>query len=186
MKIAIDVDGVLADQLAPTLTSINDVFGVTVQPEEITTWDEDIPGTPTDIKTEIEAALEDPQFVREMPVIEGAVEAVSKLERDSHYIIIATNRPEAIIDATEDWLIGHGIPFDEIHSTEEKSKADIAADVLIDDYYRNLERFTHDGRSGILYQRPYNLEYLSGLNEHTPICSADGWEAVLDVLCSCD
>lgn len=185
MRIAIDIDGVLADQLKPTLAEANEQFGVEVKPNQIETWDEPIPGTPTDIKTEIEAALERPDFVRTMPMICGAAKAIQTLKHRGHTLVIATNRPERILGPTQEWLSENDIPFDELHSTEHMTKADIPAEVLIDDYYRNIEEFTQDGRCGILFQRPYNLGYIQDNSDSSSIRLANGWDEVLQTLRTC-
>ncbi len=80
MRVAIDIDGVIADQIAGVLERIEKQYGVRMTREEVRAWDQPVPGTTTDIKIEIEKALStDPTYILGMPAIEGSVESIARL-----------------------------------------------------------------------------------------------------------
>ena len=70
ITIAIDVDGVLAEQVVPTLLRIKDKYGISLSKEQITAWE--FPIGNTDIKTEIELAEMEADFVKSMLPIDAS------------------------------------------------------------------------------------------------------------------
>ena len=153
MQLLIDIDGVIADQVTPVLKKLNQQLGLSVTREQIRTWDEPI--GPTDIKTEIEAALLDPEFVLTMDLIDGAREALAMLAR-SHQITIATNRaPEATLP-TKQWLARNSIPYSNYINTAVSGKGKLVGDVLVDDYPGNALDFSNSGMLAILFGQPWN------------------------------
>lgn len=188
MNIAVDVDGVLAEQVKPVLDRLNDRFeeeiirelGRPMRKSDIKTWDEPIPGTDTNIKIEIEKAHEDPEYVLSMPVINGARPTLEELKSHGFNITIATSRTNVSSEATKEWLRSKSIPYDEYVSTNGSSKAILDAETLIDDYPRNVTDFTESGRCGILFQQPWNS--LESCERHPRTYGAESWEHAKDIL----
>lgn len=165
MKIAIDVDGVLAEQISPALEAIDSDHHMTKS--DIQRWDQPIPEAETNIKEVIEKNLQDMEFVLSMSAISGAIEGMKDLQRLGHSLYIITDRPSSARLATKEWIIQQGIPFDKITHTNGKSKAESDARVLIDDYPKNIDEFAGKSRYGLLFSQPWNESYqLTGRNQY--------------------
>lgn len=182
MNIALDVDGVLAEQVPAVLEPIRDEYDVEMEKEEVRSWDEAIPNTDTNIKILIESSLEDPEFVRGMSPVEGAVEGVSALKGDGHRLVIATARGSHIKESTESWLRRHGFEYDEIRSVENRSKATLHADVLVDDYPKNVVEFSDSTGTAVLFVQPWNEDFAERVGADDSIHVARGWDEVLRIV----
>jgi 5'-nucleotidase len=184
MKVAIDVDGVLADHVPAVLSKLrteNPEFAMTK--EDVQSWDEELPTIGSDMKVEIERAESTSNFVKSIPPIKGAVQATNQIADDGHDIIIVTNRPESILPATHEWLEYHGIPHrrEESLSTNGMSKSVADADILIDDFPANLREFMNVGL-GILFIQPWNLSFIDEFRTDEQSFVADTWKDVQDIL----
>lgn len=182
MNIAIDVDGVLAEQVPAVLEPIRDEFDVEMRKEEVRSWDEPIPDTETNIKILIEDRLEDPKFVEDMSTVPGAVEALSSLKWKGHKLIIATARGDHVVESTENWLRNHGFEFDEVRSVENRSKATLQADLLVDDYPKNVTEFSDSTGTAILFLQPWNEDFARQVEADDPVYVANGWDEVLRIV----
>lgn len=182
LNIAIDVDGVLAEQVPAVLEPIRDELGVEMEKEEVRSWDEAIPDTDTNIKILIENHLEDPEFVRRMSAVDGAVEGVRTLERKGHRLIIATARGDHIKESTENWLQRHGFEYDEVRSVENRSKSTLHADLLVDDYPKNVVEFSGSTGTAILFLQPWNEDFAEQRGTDDSIYVANGWDEVLRIV----
>ncbi len=181
MKVAIDVDGVLANQVPPVLRLLNRKYGLNVRKRNIRRWDEPI--ADTDIKVEIEGNLLNPNFLNNMRLINGAKDAANQISK-KHYIVIATNRDPKVVIQTQNWLNRKGIPFNEFISTKIEGKGAVDADVLIDDYPGNIVEFQAKNRYAILFDQPWNREFdiEKEVPESKKVYRAHGWKEVLRFL----
>jgi len=181
MRIAIDIDGVIADQIPGVLKRIKDKYGVQMTKGQIRRWDEPVPDTTTDIRVEIETALsKDPNYILEMPVIHGAVDAITQLDQEGHTIILATHRDPAVEMHTRKWLVAMGIRFHGVLNTIGVGKGSIVADVLVDDNPDNVMAFSAGGRTGLLFTQPWNDNFEQG--RHERILRVHGWGEVMKVI----
>ena len=182
MRIAIDVDGVLAEQVPAALGKIKSRNAdVWMNKSDVTEWDADIPESDTDIKQLIETELRDPEFVRSMSPVGGATEGMQRLAREGHKLVIVTDRPSPSIGPTEDWLSSLGVPYDEIISTNGRTKAETRTDVLIDDYPGNVGSFLDNDRYAILFSQPWNTgSNITNLNSRA--FRAQNWIEVVETI----
>lgn len=180
MKIAIDIDGVIGDQVDPVLKRIKRNYGVTMDYFDVQSWAEPIPNTNTDIHKEIKKAEKDQEYVLEMPTIDGAVSTISKLESEGHEICIVTGRPEAIADLSKKWIEGLNFASNEFYCTDGKSKSDIDADVIIDDRNDHVVEFVESGdeRYGIIFSRPWNSIEVEKANISPSIKFTHRWSEI--------
>ena len=81
LTIGIDVDGVLADQIAGVLPLIRERYDINLRYEDITDWR--LPIANTDIAQEIVRAQENREYVLNMRVHEGAKRVLDFLHRDT-------------------------------------------------------------------------------------------------------
>ncbi len=96
-----------------------------------------------------------PGFFRNVPVMEGSVEGLRKLNEKYDVIVVslATEFPSSLTDK-QYWLHEH-FPFigwRQIVFCGDKSL--IKADIMIDDHLKNLDNF--DGET-IMYTQPHNM-----------------------------
>lgn len=146
MRILVDIDGVLAEQVSPALDRYNAAHGANVLRSDIVTYNEPVDNT--DIGAII-ASVD----VRDCPLIAGAREAMVQLCR-RHHVMIVTARPVALMEPTEAWLVHNRIPYHSWMSTKDKS--DAPGDVLIDDYTGHVAAFAAKGKRAILFDQPWN------------------------------
>ena len=160
--VALDVDGVLAEQVPPVLARAEKEMGVRMRKKEITEWDTPVGEIPFDKL--IARYLLDPEFVISMPVVEGAQSAVKAIRTNckaNYKVIVASSRPKETEAYTIKWLTQNfGITPDMFRNTIGTKKSAIAAHILIDDYVPNRKSFTDEGhgRKGILFSQPWNTQ----------------------------
>lgn len=184
LTVAIDVDGVLAEQVIPVLQRIKEKYGISLSKEQITEWDYRIGDT--DIKTEIELALTDESFVRAMPPIQGCREALGILTRSFH-VVVATSRHPMTDSWTREWLSANGIKYHRLVNTYAEGKSLPEVQILIDDYVGNIEEFVAsagDSRQAVLFSQPWNTDHhsLMPFIVAKQVYVATGWSKVVDLI----
>ena len=185
IPVGIDVDGVLGDQVPPALMRIQQrkKIGIGYTKERITNWNQPIDGSSID--KEIEEALLDPEFVREMPLVPGSTAAMSELHKKFH-IVISTSRPLETESETIKWL-RRNFPksFHEFVNTRLFGKETLGLKILVDDYSNNIRRFASAGGIGLLFSQPWNIAEDDELREQIragKVIRCNGWDAVKDTL----
>lgn len=182
MRVAIDVDGVLAEQVMPVLRRVYPT-GDGMGKEEILAWNQPLRGTPLNIKDEIEKNLGEEDFVLAMEPLPGAVAGVQRLSEMGCRITIATARLPNTSAWTKAWLKRHSIPFDTFLSTAGKDKSSVEADLMVDDYPGNLEAFAKNGGVPVLFDQPWNRQ--SSIRKETlapRLVRAKTWPEVVEIV----
>lgn len=155
MKIAVDIDGVLADQVSAVLLEIEKTYGHKYCKSDINRAHWSFEGI--EIWTEIGRLLADPEYVMRVPLIEGSQKAIKQLcERD--VIVVTARRPNAE-EATRRWLREHFPCLTQYYHARTGTKHNIPSDVLIDDLDMNIVEFVRSNpdRRGILFLHPWSL-----------------------------
>lgn len=183
LTIAVDVDGVLAEQVIPVLQRIKEKCGISLSKEQITEWEFRIGNT--DIKTEIELAEKEEDFVRSMLPIEGCREALDILAQSFH-VVVATSRHPMTDSWTREWLSANGIKYHRLINTHAEGKSLPKVQILIDDYVRNIEEFVTSGsdlRQAILFSQPWNTapRSLTPFIRAKQVYVVSGWGKVVDL-----
>jgi len=183
-RLAIDIDGVVVEQVIPVLEKVNSEMGLELSKYDITDWE--YPFGQTNIKIEIEKAEGDREFVLQMPPIDSALEALAILSRKYH-ITFATSREEVTQPWTREWLHSQGIYYDGLINTRTQGKTIPEADILIDDYIGNINTFLRNGsldREAILFAQPWNQDTteVSDMLQLGRVKIAHSWEAILGML----
>lgn len=187
LQIAIDLDGVLAEQVIPVLQKLKQEMNIDVNKYMITDWEYPIGGT--NIKIEIEKAERQEDFVKKMPLIEGAADA-TRMMSEKFQIVIATSREVITDDWNRDWLVSHGIKYDTFINTHSTGKKLDGIDILVDDYVGNIKTFINgdkENRRAILFAQPWNqnIREIADLITEKKVEIAHSWDAVLALL-DCD
>ncbi len=165
LKIGIDIDGVLANQIHGILPRIQARLGMSLRYEDVTDWRLPLGGS--DIAKEIGLALEDEGYVMGMRVHDGAREIVDELYGE-HRIVVMTARPPEARAWTSQWLQNHGFTFDELVNVKEQNKSLYRTDVLIDDYVGNIKEYLRNAKgTAILVDQPWNRREREELKEWT-------------------
>lgn len=156
MRIGIDVDGVLANQVAAVLPRIEAKYGLRLSYGQLDQWR--YPLGDSDIGIEIMEAMEDSDWIRSMPVHPGCAEALDGLKTLGE-VVIVTARPAESAEATLEWLESNRLPFHRIVHCLGTEKVQQNLDILVDDYTGNIEGFLACGSGmGVLLDQPWNQE----------------------------
>jgi 5'(3')-deoxyribonucleotidase len=182
--IAVDMDGVLVEQVIPVLTKLKRTMSVNLCKCDITDWQ--FPIGATNIKDEIEKAERDEQFVKTMPPIKDAIEGIQELSGKFN-IIIATSRETCTDSWSIDWLDRHSITYERFINTRSEGKILSGIDILIDDYIENIREFMTNGarnRQAILFAQPWNYDTttITDLISSGKVRIAHSWQAIMAML----
>lgn len=154
VRIAIDMDEVMADALAEHLRRYNTAFGASVTPDDLRGRHiED--HVPAAHRAALDAML-DESFFAELPVMPGCQDVVRELSlRHDVFVVTAAMDVPCSFDAKYRWLQRHFpfIPASNIVFCGDKGIVD--ADYLIDDRPRHFGRFK--GRP-LLFSAPHNAD----------------------------
>jgi 5'(3')-deoxyribonucleotidase len=182
LVVGVDVDGVLGEQVPPVLERLKRKKNLNFTKEEITEWDLQVNGT--NISKEIEEALLDPNFVKEMPLVQGATDALKQVYKKYH-VVIVTSRPLETEKETKDWLKMH-FKYHEFINTREMGKNITGINVLIDDNLQNIEAFASSGGFGLLFSQPWNQKIesntLKDFIQTGKVIRCENWNDVLKAL----
>jgi 5'(3')-deoxyribonucleotidase len=182
--IAVDMDGVLVEQVVPVLQKVKQEVGIELNKYDITEWEYAFGGT--NIKTEIIRAEREREFVLQMPPMEYAIEALRILS-EKFDIVIATSRERCTDSWSQEWLNKHGVPYHNFVNTGSQGKILASADIIIDDYIENIEAFIRKGlphRWAILFAQPWNHDTrsIADLLKSGKVRVANSWQTVLALL----
>lgn len=169
MRIAVDMDGVLADVMEQFFRYDEKDHGKRKTLEEITG------------KPELEAFprsreyVYTPGFFREAPVIPGSREILPLLNEKYDVFIVsaATEFPQSLAEKQE-WL-NEFFPFIQWQQMVFCGlKTIVNADIMIDDHFKNLDCFKG---TTILFSQPHNLQHPEG--RHRRVHS---WNEIAELL----
>lgn len=180
MKIALDIDGVLADQVGAVLKRIEREYGQKYFKSEVNQAHWSFGGR--DIWVEISKLLTDSEYVLAVPVIEGSQTAIQQLGSQDLCVVTA-RRPETE-KATKQWLRKHFPSLTEYYHARTGTKHTIPSNVLIDDFDLNIVEFVKSdpNRRGILFKQPWSIND-AGVEEYSDqVYFCDGWKNALKVL----
>lgn len=180
LKIGVDIDGVLGDQVTPILKKINNKYNKNLSKKDIVEWDYKIDDT--NIEIEIHKALRHSEYILNMPVISDAENCMDYLF-SNFYIVIASSRPKEAENNTKKWLEPK-FKFHKYVNTHETGKSSLKVDILIDDNISNIKEFTESNRVGILFSQPWN-QYHNAIKDKIKkqkIFFCEGWTEIIYIL----
>jgi 5'-nucleotidase len=159
--VLLDVDGVMADFVTAALRTIQEVRGLVVPPEQITTWHvhESIPGCHR-WWPEVEQHMFAPGWCEAIPPFPGAREGLASLRQlaDVFFVTSPWKSPTWAYERTR-WLraqMGVEDAHERVVSTQAKHL--VAGDVFVDDKPENVAAWAADHPSGLalLWDQPTN------------------------------
>lgn len=171
MRIAIDMDEVLADPIHKFIQLYNRDHQVPLE-LVIKPGTEIFQNVPDEVNDKWFDYINEKGFFRDLPVIEGAVEAVKKLQQQYDvYIVSAAMEFRNSLEDKLDWLAEH-FPFIDWKHIIFCGEKIVNVDIMIDDRIKNFSGF--NGRP-LLFTSPHNLL----ITEYERV---DNWEQVLNKL----
>ena len=168
-RVLLDVDGVLADFLSPSLEILSRLSGQLWVPSDFPTWD---------LFDTVSREFERPFFddvnklgwCQALPVYEDAIEGVSRLREHADIYIVTSpmNHVPTWTHEREQWLKEHFSiePKKVVHTS---AKYICRGDVLVDDRPSNIEAWEaeHPDGVGLLWNQPYNQGVRVGVRVRT-------------------
>lgn len=157
MRIAFDVDNVLADSMTCWCRKASDKLGKVITKEQIRSHK--ILGSVKLSYSEI-IRLQDEVWEewKDLPPTEQDLsKKLDVFRRNDFQVLIVTSRPLRSSDFVRNWLLNNNIPYDEFYSIGPyRLKSEINADALVDDAPEHMRDFVRHGRTGFLYAQPWN------------------------------
>lgn len=155
IKLGVDIDGVIADQVTNLLPLINRQFNLSLEYNDITEWRKKIGNT--DIAELIISIQRDSSFIIDLPIIKDSSKILNILKSE-YEINLLTAREVITKNSTINWLNKMKIPYDNIYNLKEGDKSLIDVRILIDDYQNNIINYLKSKPKsiGILFRQPWN------------------------------
>jgi len=155
MKIALDVDGVLADVIISWINYSNSVRPK-ISKHQITNWEfwKEFQIDPFDLYSEFSSCWKNWMSI---PTTEANLSSITKSLSSLGQVDIVTARECSTDSFVKSWLDHHDIFYDDYVSViDGPMKADLDYDVFIDDSPLNAEKFVKNDKKMILYSQPWN------------------------------
>ena len=167
LRLGIDLDGVVADFNVGWMERYNREFGTQLHHSQVVMWDglQGLTHFPT-MEAFWDWARSGPASIfRDLPIFEGAREAMERLAT-AHRIVIVSSKFDWAIPDTLAWLADHRIPAREIHFVWDKTG--VPCDVYLEDAPHNLEALVARRPESLVCRmvRPWNRP-LAGAHDVT-------------------
>lgn len=183
MRIAIDIDEVLADLFRDFLSYYNDLEGTSFRWEDFGEYDWWISFGIS--KDDLFSLFDDYMLSHpSIATVDGAKAGIKYLKDKNHELVVVTSRPKHLEKPTLDWLNVHfGDSFDKVvfggsYSSKSFSKGDVCVEegceFLIEDQIRYAEDSAKKGVNVVLFNKPWNQRKVSGItrvNDWAEICN---------------
>lgn len=180
MKIAVDIDGVLADQVGAVLEVIEREYGERYHKGDVDRADWTFGGRR--LWSEVGRLLADPEYTLNLPLIEGSQGGVERLK--DHEVFVVTARLPDAEEATRRWLKAHFPCLRGYFTAGTGTKHKIPSDVLIDDLDLNIVEFvrSHPHRRGILFVHPWSINGTDIEDYADQVYYCPGWPRVVEAV----
>lgn len=155
MKIALDVDGVLADVIMSWMNYSNSIRKK-ITKNQITNWEfwKEFQINPFDFYAELSLCWKNWMSI---PTTEKNLSFITKSLSSIGQVDIVTARERSTDSFVKSWLDYHDISYNNYVSViDGPMKAELDYDVFIDDSPLNVEKFLTNNKKVILYSQPWN------------------------------
>jgi len=155
MKIALDVDGVLADVIISWM-NYSDSIRQKITKNQITNWEfwKEFQINPFDFYSELSLCWKNWMSI---PTTEKNLSSITKSLSSIGQVDIVTARERSTDSFVKSWLDYHDISYNNYVSViDGPMKAELDYDVFIDDSPLNVEKFLTNNKKVILYSQPWN------------------------------
>jgi len=170
VRIAIDIDSTLHHYWDQLESAAKRRFGVELPYAEQLVWKIDRL-RPEQVQACVAETHTDEQILRAKPY-PGAVETVRAWHEAGHFIHVTSHRRIEAQGATQRWLDGIGLPYDELYCSMDKVARcrEIGIQLLIDDSPENLLAAVDAGIAAATLEHPWNREICE---EEDIVCASD-------------
>ena len=179
LKIAVDLDGVLAETMEAWCRRVNEIYGTRLRLDDLDSWTSwrKIGVTKDDffrILDETWDAWEDIP-----PTEPGLAEKVERVEKLGSLDIV-TGRSRQTVESAKSWLSHHKIPYQRfVRVRGWRDKVFLNYDVYIDDAPELMPLISRNPKMrGILYARPWN----QGVADMPRVYKVESWNRIPEVL----
>jgi 5'(3')-deoxyribonucleotidase/uncharacterized protein with PQ loop repeat len=177
LRVAVDMDEVIADAFGKMLRAYNERTGRNVTKEQIASEGLGVMFAPEfltpELKIELDELPHDRSFFGDLALMEGAQEALRELSKDFEiFIASAAMDVPSSFDAKYQWLKQYFPFIPQSHYIFCGDKSILNADFLVDDRPRHFEHFRG---TGILFTAPHNVNRPAKLR-------ANNWQDVVRIL----
>ena len=153
----LDMDGVLTDTTSEIIPILNKISGKDFGLPNLTEYRfEDVYGIG---ESEVQASYDLLDWAR-LPEVDGAGDSARDLTKQGYDFFIVTSRPLALAEASQRWLISHGIPHKGIVFNRNETKGNICrnleCEVAVEDSSDQARLITDAGIPVVLLDYPYN------------------------------
>ena len=155
MKIALDVDGVLADVIMSWMNYSNSIRKK-ITKNQITNWEfwKEFQINPFDFYAELSLCWKNWMSI---PTTEKNLSSITKSLSSIGQVDVVTAREHSTDSFVKSWLDYHDISYNNYVSViDGPMKAELDYDVFIDDSPLNVEKFLTNNKKVILYSQPWN------------------------------
>lgn len=156
MKIALDVDGVLADVILSWIVYNNSIRQKILKKSDITSWDfwKKFQINRYDFYHELSECWKNWQLI---PATEKNLSSITKDLSKLGQVDIVTARERSTDSFVKKWLKFHNISYDNYVSVMDgQFKSDLNYDVFVDDSPLNALKLIQNNKKIILYSQPWN------------------------------
>jgi uncharacterized HAD superfamily protein len=174
MRIAIDIDSTLHHYWDRLSDAAQRRFGIDLPYEEQLDW-----GITRLRPDQLKLCIEETHCADAILAGEpypDAVETVKHWRADGHFIHITSHRDVTARAPTADWLAQIGVPYDDLHCSDDKVGRclELGIELLIDDSPLNLARALEHGVLVATIAHPWNRD----LCEEEDVICADDWRGL--------
>jgi hypothetical protein len=113
------------------------------------------------------------ESIPRLPLYAGARYALKVIHQTCRIIIVTARRPSSR-PQTLRWLTGHGLPFDALYHTEEKTEIPESITMAIDDHPEHLQSYQTAGARVFVMDQPWNRQVVD-----SNVVRVSGWDALL-------
>ena len=153
MRIAVDLDGVVADFVNSFLLYVNRIYKSDYTKKDIYTFRlQEVFGI-SDSKTYF---LVDHILKQDLPVIPGAKEGLQTFQEAGHEVIIFTARYSSLKEPTKKWLTMKELPYDRLIFKEDWERGKEFFDIVIDDSVKKITELIGYYKRAFLFSQPWN------------------------------
>ena len=179
LKIAVDLDGVLAETMTAWCEKANEELGTRLKLDDIDSWASwmKLGVTKDQFYRLLDSAWDDWENVP--PTEKGLAGKVARIQ-SLGTVDIVTGRSRRTVESARNWLQQHRIPFERfVRVPGVRDKAYLDYDVYIDDAPDLMPLISRNPvKHGILYERPWNRD----MREMPRIFKVERWAEIPRVL----
>lgn len=163
MRIGIDLDGTVADNLELLVETMNRYSGKTICGEDIRQYSlcKTYNITPAEFFTLMEQ--EEPIIIQKSPEIPGARENLVRLVEEGWELHFITARNPNYRQITENWLREKQIPYHQLHLLNSHDKLEVCRELnvqcMVEDNINNAYQLSEGGVEVILFEAPHNRHW---------------------------